>query len=136
MSREEKEQLKLSVYNEGMRYLDNAVKTLNEKAKPRGIIYDDKKYVRTAGHQAYCGVLYALDKTGLIKLKSNQRPDVKDYREALAKNNRKMLDYFNHCYKEFHLDYGYDGMGNPRTLKEYMKYAEDLIRWAANKAAA
>jgi uncharacterized protein DUF5618 len=133
MTKMQKKQL---IVNESMRYIDNALETLKTKAKPVGDFYEDQKYVKAAGHYAYHGVLYALNQTGLLKLKKGQRPDVKDYRGILAKENRKMLHNFNLCYETFHLSLGYDGIAYKKTLPAYIKCAEELIQWAANKAAA
>jgi hypothetical protein len=46
---------------EARRYLNNAKEILREKARKEGDHYQDKKYVRLAGHAAYSGVLIALD---------------------------------------------------------------------------
>jgi hypothetical protein len=123
-----------AVFTESMRYIDNAIDILNNKAKREGEIYRDKKYVKMAGHTAYTGILYALDNANLITLKKGQRADVKDYIAALAKQNKKMLDHFNDCYEVLHLMAGYDGYGNKKYLTNSIKNAEQLITWAANKA--
>ena len=133
MTKPQKKQL---IVNESMRYIDNALETLKTKAKPVGDFYEDKKYVRVAGHCAYHAVLYAINEAGLVKLKRTQRPDVKDYRNALSKENRKMLDYFNSCYQIFHIELGYDGFADKKTLPIYITRAKELIQWAATKAAA
>ena len=133
MTKPQKKQL---VINESMRYIDNALETLKTKAKPVGDFYEDPKYVKAAGHYAYHAVLHALDEAKLLKLKKGQRADVRDYKEALAKENRKMLHYFNECYEIFHLKLGYDGVASKRTLPVYIGYAKQLIQWAATKAAA
>ena len=44
---------------EAMRYIDNAKEILREKAKKEDGLYQDKKYVKMAGHTAYSGVLLA-----------------------------------------------------------------------------
>ena len=133
MTKLQKKQL---VINESMRYINNAKDVLKEKARLSGDFYEDKKYVKAAGHYVYNGILHAINEAGIVKLKKGQRPDVKDYVGALAKENKKMLNYFNQCYQTFHLDWGYDGIANKRTLPVYMEYATELITWAANKAAA
>ena len=131
MTRTEKKQ---QVIQESMRYIDNARDTLKTKAKPVGYFFEDPKYVKAAGHFAYHGVLYALKQSGLVQLKKGQRADVKDFQQALANENRKMLHYFNQCYEIFHLQLGYDGVANKKTLPVYFDFAEELIVWAAGKA--
>jgi len=133
MTKMQKKQL---VINESTRYLDNALEILKTKAKPTFISYEDKKYVRMAGHTAYLGILYAINETGLVNLKKGQRPDGKDYIAVLAKENGKMKDYFNACYQVFHIDAGYDGFADKRKFPEYIKDAKILIEWAASKASA
>ncbi len=123
------------VYNESMRYLENAIDILNTKAKRDGDYYLDKKYVKMAGHTAYTGVLYALNSMSLISLKKGQRADVRDYQEALGKHNKKILNYFNDCYEQLHLVAGYDGYGHKKVFSIAFSSAEQIIKWAAHKAA-
>ena len=130
-------QKKQFVISESMRYIDNAKELLKTKAKLNYVTYDDKKYVRLAGHAAYHGVLHAINEAGLIKLKKGQRLDVKDYVAALSKENGKMKDYFNACYDIFHITAGYDGFAEKVSFHNCIdKYAKPLIEWAATKAAA
>ena len=79
-------ELKNPIY-EAERYLQNAREILSEKAGKEGDYYSDRKYVKMAGHTAWCGVLLALDGVLGIKkgLKRNQRPDFNDYQEAVSK---------------------------------------------------
>jgi hypothetical protein len=124
------------VYTEAMRYINNAIEILKTKADLKDNYYQDKKYVKMAGHTAYAGVLYAIDKTNLLRaIKKNQRRDVMDYQAALAKENKKMLNYFVDCYEYLHLVAGYDGVGSKKYLQLVLQDAQTLIRWASNKAA-
>ena len=132
MTKLQKKQL---IITESMRYIDNALEILKTKAKPTYTAYEDKKYVRLAGHAAYHSILHAINEAGLVKTKRGQRLDVKDYISAL-KENKKMQDYFSTLYQIFHIDAGYDGFASKRTLPVYIGYAKQLIQWAANKAAA
>lgn len=119
---------------EAMRYIDNAQEILRTKAKRVGDVYEDKKYVKMAGHTAYTGILFALDNCGIMpQTKKNQRLDVKDYQSVLAKQNKTMLNYFNECYEQLHLVAGYDGYGNKKYLTLSLQSANKLIDWAANK---
>ncbi len=72
----------------------------------------------------------------MFPLKKGQRADVRDYQEALGKQNKKMLNYFNDCYEILHLNAGYDGYGHKKHLRIAFSSAEQLIKWAASKAAA
>ena len=51
---------------EAMRYIDNAKDILRHKAQKEDGYYQDKKYVKMAGHTAYLGVLLALDEAESI----------------------------------------------------------------------
>lgn len=95
-----------------------------------------KKHVKMAGNTAYTGVLYALDHTNILPplAKKTQRRDVKDYQEALAKVNKKMLGYYVSCYQQLHLVAGYDGVGNKQVLQISLTDATELITWASNRA--
>jgi len=53
-------ELKNPIY-EAERYLQNAREILSEKAGKDGDYYSDRKYVKMAGHTAWCGVLLASD---------------------------------------------------------------------------
>jgi len=78
--------------HEAERYVENARQILSEKAGKDGDYYSDRKYVKIAGHTAWCGVLAALDGVLGIRtgLKRNQRPEFKDYQEAVNKIDNKM----------------------------------------------
>jgi len=46
---------------EAERYIQNARQILSEKAGKDSEYYTDRKYVKLAGHAAWCGVIVALD---------------------------------------------------------------------------
>lgn len=46
---------------EARRHIENAKDILSEKARKENGYYQDRKYVKMAGHTAYLGVLVALD---------------------------------------------------------------------------
>lgn len=81
-----------------MRYLDNA-KMLFEKGKKEEGYYQDKKYVRYACGTACCGLRLAtecyLEMKGQPVVKKKGRLSVEQYKENLARVDRKALDYFN-----------------------------------------
>ena len=59
--------------SEARRYIENAKIILSEKAKKEDGRYQDKKYIKMAGHTAYTGVLVALDTLLSDKKKKNQK---------------------------------------------------------------
>jgi hypothetical protein len=118
---------------EARRYLDNARTILKEKAILEDNYYQDKKYVRMAGHTAYTGILVALD--GLFEHKGKKRKSKEWYIDQLAQRNKKMVQLFEDCYDILHLLMGYDGSKNMKVAKEGLKTAEQLIDWVEKNAS-
>lgn len=116
---------------EAKRYLDNAKTILSEKAHKEDGYYQDKKYVKLAGHAAYLGVLVALD--GLFGTKKKGRKNVDWYKEELSKIDRKALNSFDSAYETLHLSMGYDGNPSVKIANVGMELADDLINWVAIK---
>ena len=117
---------------EAERYLDNAKQILSEKAGKDGNYYQDSKYVRMAGNTAWNGVLIALDGVLDVRknLKSRQRPDIKDYQEAMAKKDSKMTKPFHEAYEILHLSLGYDGVTYRKVVQSGMDHAKMILAWA------
>lgn len=119
---------------EAYRHLENAREILKEKGKKEDGFYTDEKYVSIAGHAAYRGVLLALNE--LMKQQGftkRTRKHVDDYRDFVAKMDRKMLNYFNTAYNILHLDMGYDGIGKYDIVKIGLNCAEQIIDWVDKK---
>ena len=117
---------------EAERYLDNAKQILSEKAGKDGNYYQDSKYVRMAGNTAWNGVLIALDGVLDVRknLKSRQRPDIKDYQEAMAKKDSKMTRPLHDAYTTLHLFLGYDGITRYKIVHDGMEQAKMMLAWA------
>ena len=123
----------LNPIQEAERYIQNARLLLSEKAGKDGDYYTDKKYIKMAGHTAWCGVLTALDAVLKVKegMKKRQRPDIKDYQEAISKIDRKMPRILMNSYETLHIVLGYDGNLNYTIVQGGLKEAEVLIAWAS-----
>lgn len=119
---------------EAYRYLNNAREILREKAGKEDGYYQDKKYVKMAGHTAYCGVLEALD--SVLAPKQKGRLSVQWYQETLGDMDRSALRHFNSAYNYLHLLMGYDGDLNAKTAIVAFEEAEYLVKWAAQKLGA
>ena len=119
---------------EAERYLQNARNILSEKAGKDGGYYTDRKYVRMAGHTAWCGVLEALDAVLDIRknagLRRNQRVSFGDYRDAVNKVDRKMNRQLLDIYDILHLTLGYDGVLNYKVVQAGLEGAKNVIDWA------
>ena len=117
---------------EAERYLQNARQLLSEKAGKEGNYYSDKKYVKMAGHTAWCGILEALDGALGVKsgLKRKQRLEFKDYQEAVSKIDSKMNRPLLNSYETLHKVLGYDGNLNYTIAQAGLKEAQYIIDWA------
>ena len=117
---------------EAERYIQNARQILSDKAGKDGDFYTDKKYIKMAGHTAWCGVLVALDAVLKVKehLKKGQRPDIKDYQEAISKIDKKMPRLLMNSYDTLHRTLGYDGNLRYKIVQDGLEEAQGLINWA------
>ncbi len=119
---------------EAKRYLDNAKEILRDKARKEDGYYQDSKYVKMAGHTAYTGVLFALDK--YFGKKGKGRKDVDWYKQNLSPHDKKVLHSFLTAYQVLHLDMAYDGAGSADLAKLGMQEAERIIDWVETRTAA
>lgn len=96
---------------EARRYVENAKETLQERGEFNAELnrYDDEKYVRAAGNYLWLGVLMALDAVFHVREDRRTRADIRDYKEAVGKRDRKLLALVNDGYDTMHLSMNYDG---------------------------
>ena len=115
---------------EARRYVDNARQTLKENGEyDRSTqTYADDKYVRSAGHFLWNAVLIVLDAVFGVKTKTRPHPDIKDYKEAVAKRDRKLLQFVNVGYDTMHIAMGYDGNQSKDVCDAGIRYANEIIR--------
>ena len=121
---------------EAKRYLANAKEILSEKAGKEGSHYSDSKYVSIAGDTAWKGVLIALDTVFEVKKSLKKRVSVEDYKAAIAKRNKQILNYVNDGYQILHLYMGYDGGLNYNICKIGLETAKKIIDWCENNTVA
>ncbi len=97
---------------EARRYVENARTTLKENGELNLEMkrYEDDKYVRAAGSYLWLGVLMALDAVFHVRQDRRKRVDIEQYREAVAKRDKKLLGYVNDGYDVMHLSMMYDGV--------------------------
>lgn len=114
--------------SEARRHLANAKEILSEKARKEDGYYQDKKYVKMAGHTAYTGVLLALDSL-LGNKKKSSRKSVEWYQVELSTMDRKITKSFAGVYEILHLAMGYEGAGNTKVAAIGLKEAENIINW-------
>ncbi len=118
---------------EAKRYLDNAKSILKNQAQKENGIYQDRKYVKLAGHAAYLGVLVALD--SVLGRKTKGRKSVEWYKTELSKLDRRITGIFDAAYDTLHLSMSYDGNPSAGVATEGLKQAEQIINWVENKTA-
>lgn len=120
---------KKDLIEEARRYVDNAHKTLkdNENYDPDTRCYDDKKYVRSAGHYLWHAVMLALDSVFHVREDRRTRVDVDAYREAVRKRDRKLLTLLNASYQVLHLSMGYDGTLAKASCDAGFQITNDII---------
>ena len=121
----------MNTKTEATRYINNAKDILKEKANKADGYYQDKKYVKMAGHTAYTGVLLALD--SFFGIKKKGRKNVEWYKEELGKVDKKISNAFSTAYTLLHLDMGYDGSTNVKVAKLGFEEAEKVINWVATR---
>jgi len=114
---------------EARRYVENAHDIIknNETYDPDTRSYDDKKYVRLAGHCLWHAVMLALDSVFQVRKDRRTRIDIDAYREAVRKRDRKLLTFLNNSYQVLHLDMGYDGILVKSSCDEGFRITNDII---------
>ena len=114
---------------EARRYVENARKTLKENGEldTELNIYQDDKYVRAAGNYLWLGVLMALDAVFHVREDRRTRVDIKDYRDAVGKRDKKLLALINSGYDVMHLYMNYDGNQSKGVSDEGFRLANNII---------
>jgi hypothetical protein len=130
MSIEEQKQVKIKYYNEAIRYMDNAIKTLKEAGKDNDYYIDDK-YVKTACGTAYNAVLKALEGYFILKQVPAQskgsRKDRQYFEKAITKIDKKLLKSYETVYFVLHLNGYYEGVTHVKTISSGFEVAYTII---------
>lgn len=115
--------------DEARRYVDNAKQTLKENGEYDSSLkrYGDRKYVRAAGHYLWNAVLIVVDAIFHVKTKTRPHPDIKDYKEAIATRDRKLLALVNDGYDTMHISMGYDGNQQKSVCDTGFSLADQII---------
>ena len=115
--------------DEARRYVENAKKTLKENGEldTELNIYQDDKNVRAAGNYLWLGVLMALDAVFHVREDRRTRVDIKDYREAIGKRDKKLLALVNNGYDVMHLYMNYDGNQSKDVSDGGFRIANSII---------
>ena len=111
------------------RYVDTARATLDARGDldTEKFEYQDDKYVRAAGNYLWLGVLMALDAVFQVRKDRRTRVDIKDYRDAIGKRDKKLLSWVNSGYDIMHLYMNYDGNPSKGLCDSGFAYANRII---------
>lgn len=125
--------MKKDLIEEARRYVDNARDALadNGRYNKELKLYEDEKYVRAAGHYLWHAVLMALDAVFHVRSDRRTRVDIDDYRQAVGKQDRKLLALVNGSYNTMHLSMDYDGNSRKSICDDGFALANDIINRCA-----
>lgn len=125
--KKDKESIKNHV-TEARRYVENAHNVLQKYGKLdlETLCYDDRKYVRAAGHYLWNGVLIILNAVFHVNEKKG-RISIDDYRRAVGPRDRKLLALVNNAYDILHLNMGYDGVLDKSICDRGFLTANEII---------
>ena len=73
------------------------------------------------------GVLLIIDAVFHVKRAGRLHPDVIDYRDEVAKRDKKLLALFNTAYETLHVYMGYDGNQEKNVCGAGFRLANDII---------
>ena len=115
---------------EAQRYVNNAKDTLKDNGEldTATRLYGDRKYVRSAGHFLWNAVLIVLDAVFQVKTPRRRHPDIKDYKDAVASRDRKLLALVNNGYDTMHIAMSYDGNQSKAVCDEGFRLANEIIK--------
>ena len=68
-----------------------------------------------------------LDKVFHFKTMKRIHPDIKDFRNEVAKRDHKLLDLINAAYETIHISMGYDGELSREVCQGGVRLANDII---------
>ena len=110
-------------------YVENAHDLLKKHGKLdyETQLYTDRKYVRMAGNTLWNGVLLIIDAVFHVKRVGRLHPDVIDYRDEVAKCDRKLLALFVAAYETIHVYMGYDGNLRKALCMDGIQLANEII---------
>lgn len=118
----------MEAFTEARRHIDNAKDFLSNNARKQYGLYQDKKYVKIAGHTAYTGILLVLNE--LLGEKNKKTPkSVEWYQHELSRIDKSLLSNFTTAYEILHIDMGYQGIRSADTASLGLKKAEKIIDW-------
>src|SRR5690349_18899205 len=122
----------MEAISEARRHIDNAKDFLSNNAKKQDGLYQDKKYVKIAGHTAYTGILLMLNE--LLGEKNRKTPkSVEWYQYELSRVDKSLLSNFTTAYQILHIDMGYQGTKSAKIASLGLDTAEKIVDWVETR---
>ncbi|MCF0072593.1 DUF5618 family protein [Dyadobacter sp. CY261] len=122
----------MQAISEARRHIDNAKDFLSNNAKKQDGLYQDKKYVKIAGHTAYTGILLVLNE--LLGEKNKKTPKSAEwYQYELSRVDKGLLSNFTTAYQILHIDMGYQGSKSADLALLGLQKAEKIIDWVETR---
>ena len=130
--------VKKNPIEEARRYVENAKTLLVEHGEldVETHSYNDPKYVKMAGDTLWKGVLIVLDAVFHVRKDNHERVHIEDYRAAVSKRDKKLLQYVNNGYELLHLVMGYDGIQDKDICDIGLRTANQIIDRCATMLAS
>ncbi|TLV00046.1 DUF5618 family protein [Dyadobacter luticola] len=124
----------MEAVSEARRHIDNAKDFLSNNAKKQDGLYQDKKYVKIAGHTAYTGILLVLNE--VLGEKNKKTPkSVEWYQHELSRIDKSLLAKFTTAYELLHINMGYQGSRSAKIASVGIQTAEQIINWVETRLA-
>ena len=122
----------MEAISEARRHIDNAKDFLSNNARKQDGLYQDKKYVKIAGHTAYTGILLVLNE--LLGEKNRKTPKSAEwYQYELSCVDKSLLSNFTTAYQLLHIDMGYQGTRSAKIAALGLDTAEKIINWVETR---
>ena len=122
----------MQAISEARRHIDNAKDFLSNNARKEDGLYQDKKYVKIAGHTAYTGILLVLNE--LLGEKNKKTPKSAEwYQYELSRVDKSLLSNFTTAYQILHIDMGYQGTKSAKIAALGLDTAEKIIDWVETR---
>lgn len=122
----------MEAISEARRHIDNAKDFLSNNARKQDGLYQDKKYVKIAGHTAYTGILLVLNE--LLGEKNRKTPKSAEwYQYELSRVDKSLLSNFTTAYQLLHIDMGYQGTRSAKIAALGLDTAEKIIDWVETR---
>lgn len=122
----------MEAISEARRHIDNAKDFLSNNARKQDGLYQDKKYVKIAGHTAYTGILLVLNE--LLGEKNKKTPKSAEwYQYELSRVDKSLLSNFTTAYQILHIDMGYQGTKSAKIAALGLDTAERIIDWVETR---